>query len=312
MPENRRRQMQLLKWRDIGVADAGAVQLTQNAASGYVPSDGKLSRLRFKREQSAPNGFEAEWQAANRNFTVPEECFMITAVARLTAYFSEPHQVITLTAEAESWHLSYQGAMSVQSHVVRDSGDAQAGARFGAAPWQVGILAALLLVFEIFVGPILLKLSKQRPCRSLLIICNGPTLYSSWSLISPSSFSCSCGCFCCSISCLPAFASLACKVQRLKQIALGHAATSPDTAPPLQEASFDVGSLLVPYDERAFATATQPQGAVDEMGGEVDMEPPEEPAEALPKEKRAAVMAAAPRKARHCACRSYLTLPMAR
>ena len=75
-----------------------------------------------------------------------------TAVARLTAYFPEPHQVITLTAEAESWHLSYQGAMNVQSHVVRDSGDVQAGARFGAAPWQVGVLAALLLVFEIFVG----------------------------------------------------------------------------------------------------------------------------------------------------------------
>jgi hypothetical protein len=147
------------EWREAGFADAGAVQFTQNAASEYVPSeegypvrllDGKLSRLRFKRDQSAPNGFEAEWGAANRNFAIPEECSIHTAVARLTAYFSEPHQVITLTAEAESWHLSYQGAMNVQSHVVR--GDVQAGARFGAAPWQVGVLAALLLVFEIFVG----------------------------------------------------------------------------------------------------------------------------------------------------------------
>eukprot|EP00435_Cladocopium_sp_Y103_P017132 s5105_g4.t1 len=42
--------------------------------------------------------------------------------------------------------------MNVQSHVVRGSGDVQAAARFGAAPWQVGVLAALLLVFEIFVG----------------------------------------------------------------------------------------------------------------------------------------------------------------
>jgi hypothetical protein len=149
------------EWHEAGFADAGAVQFTQNAAPEYVPSeegypvrllDGKLSRLRFKRDQSAPNGFEAEWRAANRNFAIPEECSIHTAVARLTAYFSEPHQVITLTAEAESWHLSYQGAMNVQSHVVRDSGDVQAGARFGAAPWQVGVLAALLLVFEIFVG----------------------------------------------------------------------------------------------------------------------------------------------------------------
>ena len=83
------------------------------------------------------------------------------------------------------------------------------------------------------------------------------------------------------------FATLACKVQRLKQIALGDAATSPDNAPPLeQEASFDVGSLRVP-DEHAFAPATQPRRPVDESededdegdAGEVDMEPPEEPAE---------------------------------
>ena len=74
------------------------------------------------------------------------------------------------------------------------------------------------------------------------------------------------------------FATLACKVQRLKQIALGDAATSPDNAPPLeQEASF------------AFAPATQPWRPVDESededdegdAGEVDMEPPEEPAEHL-------------------------------
>ena len=86
------------------------------------------------------------------------------------------------------------------------------------------------------------------------------------------------------------FATLACKVQRLKQIALGDAATSPDNAPLLeQEASFDVGSLRVPYDEHAFAPATQPRRPADESeneddegdAGEVDMEPCEEPAEHL-------------------------------
>ena len=76
----------------------------------------------------------------------------------------------------------------------------------------------------------------------------------------------------------------------MKQIALGDEATSPDNAPLLeQEASFDVGSLRVPYDEHAFAPATQPRRPVDESeneddegdAGEVDMEPPEEPAEHL-------------------------------
>ena len=107
---------------------------------------------RFRRSEAAPNGFEAEWRVANRNFAIPEVCCLRNCVARVATYFAAPRQVITLTSEAESWHLSYQGAMNVQSHVVRDTGVIQAGARFGAAPWQVGFLAALLLVFEILVG----------------------------------------------------------------------------------------------------------------------------------------------------------------
>ena len=50
-----------------------------------------------------------------------------------------------------------------------------------------------------------------------------------------------------------------------------------------------MGSLRVPYDEHAFAPATQPRRPVDESedendegdAGEVDMEPPQEPAEHL-------------------------------
>ena len=107
-------------------------------------------------------------------------CSIHTAVARLTGYFSEPRQVITLTAEAESWHLSYQGAMNVQSHVVRESGDVQAGARFGAAPWQVGVLAALLLVFEIFVGAHSVEALQAKALQiTSHSICNVPTLFSS-------------------------------------------------------------------------------------------------------------------------------------
>ena len=140
------------QWAEAGLEDEAAAQLTQNAAGEYVPSedgylvrllDDKLTRIRFRR-------FEAEWRVANRNVAIPEVCCLRNCVARVATYFAAPRQVITLTSEAESWHLSYQGAMNVQSHVVRDTGDIQAGARFGAAPWQVRVLAALLLVFEIF------------------------------------------------------------------------------------------------------------------------------------------------------------------
>ena len=89
--------------------------------------DGKMGRLRFKRAEEAASGFRAEWRAANRSFPVPSACSLPKAVGRVTEYFSEPHQTLTLTTDAEEWHLSYQGAMNVQ-----------AGARYGAAPWQAG------------------------------------------------------------------------------------------------------------------------------------------------------------------------------
>ena len=83
--------------------------------------DDKLTRIRFRRSEAAPNGFEAEWRVANRNFAIPEVCRLRNCVARVATYFAAPHQVITFTSEAESWHLSYQGAMNVQSHLVRDA-----------------------------------------------------------------------------------------------------------------------------------------------------------------------------------------------
>ena len=110
------------EWAEAGVEDESAAQLTQNAVGQYVSSedgylvrllDDKLSRIRFKRSEAALNGFEAEWRVASQNFAIPEACSLRNCVARVATYFTEPRQVLTLTSEAESWHLSYQGAMNV-------------------------------------------------------------------------------------------------------------------------------------------------------------------------------------------------------
>ena len=99
------------------------VSMCRRKTVGYLVRllDDKLPRIRFRRSEAAPNGFEAEWRVANRNFAIPEVCRLRNCVARVATYFAAPHQVITLTSEAESWHLSYQGAMNVQSHLVRDA-----------------------------------------------------------------------------------------------------------------------------------------------------------------------------------------------
>ena len=47
---------------------------------------------------------------------------------------------------------SYMGSYNVQAHVMREKRDVQGGARLGCAPWQLGMIAGMLLVFDIFHG----------------------------------------------------------------------------------------------------------------------------------------------------------------
>ena len=138
-----------------------AVQPTQDFVGDFLPSeegypvrllDGKMSRLRFRRDPLQPIGFLPEWRVANRSFPVPNSFSLESAVRRVTSYFSNPQETLEFTPEATQWHMSFQGGLNVRSHLSREQGDTAGGARLGAAPWQVGILAALLLVYGIFCG----------------------------------------------------------------------------------------------------------------------------------------------------------------
>ena len=176
------------EWKETGLEDHAAVQLTQNAASEYRPSedgypvrllDGKMSRLRFKGSGLSATGFDAEWRVANRNFHIPEACCLAAAAQRVTSYCSEPHQVIRLTPEAESWHLSYQGAMNVQSHIVRDSGDVEAAARLARLPGRLGCWLLCSWCSRFSLVPIPRKPFKHRLWRLRQYICSGLMLCSS-------------------------------------------------------------------------------------------------------------------------------------
>ena len=83
---------------------------------------------------------------------MPESAALRPAVLRVTEYFSEPHLLLELNDQGRDLHMSYQGGLNVESHLYREAGDIQGGARMGAAPWQCGVLAGLLLVFDIFWG----------------------------------------------------------------------------------------------------------------------------------------------------------------
>lgn len=125
-------------------------------ASGFLVTlpDGVPSRVRFRLDPNEATGLSPEWRIANRDFPAPPEHDLKDAVLRVCSYFDKPHMELEFEDAALRVHQSYQGAYNVQAHQLREGGDVQGGARLGVAPWLLGILAALLMIFDIFSGEI--------------------------------------------------------------------------------------------------------------------------------------------------------------
>ena len=124
-----------------------------NAAGFHVKlPDGVDTQVRFYRNPAAPSGFTREWLVANRAFPTPETHLLEKCVPRVTEYFKQPHTAIDPDDDALALHQSYQAAFNVQGHLLREAGDIQGGARLGAAPWHLGMLATSLCIFDLFRG----------------------------------------------------------------------------------------------------------------------------------------------------------------
>jgi len=120
--------------------------------------DGVHSRLRYKwkllGDGSGNKVLQTQWRLANRDFQVPPEHELQPAVDRVVDYFSEPNLLIDWTEDARSLYLAYQAACNIRSHQAREESDTSAGARHGIAPWLLGDLAAILLIWDLFIGRI--------------------------------------------------------------------------------------------------------------------------------------------------------------
>jgi hypothetical protein len=57
-----------------------------------------------------------------------------------------------LTDKASKAFGSYMAAYNVKGYLLRKGGDIPGSARLGAAPWQLGMLSAMLCIFDIFTG----------------------------------------------------------------------------------------------------------------------------------------------------------------
>lgn len=116
--------------------------------------DGVCSQVRFKLAPDGQqvSGFEAEWQISNRDFPTPPQHDLKTCCNRLFTYFAKPHMKLSLAADAKALFQSFMGSYNVKGHLLREKGDIHGGARLGAAPWQLGELSSMLMIFDIFCG----------------------------------------------------------------------------------------------------------------------------------------------------------------
>ena len=124
--------------------------------------------LGLEKEASSPQEAFSEWQEAFPNEAPPG----VPPTQDFAGDFLPSEEgwpvrlldgvLSRMTEEATKWHQSFQGGLNVQSHVARERGDTTHGDRLGAAPWQTGVIAALLLVYEIFVGVYSLERLQQR------------------------------------------------------------------------------------------------------------------------------------------------------
>ena len=116
--------------------------------------DGVDSQVRFRLAPATdkPSGFEAEWRISNRDFPTPAAHNLQICAARVFKYFDKPHMKIGMAVAAKAAFQSYMGAYNVQGYLAREKGDINRGARLGAAPWQLGELASMLCVFDLFCG----------------------------------------------------------------------------------------------------------------------------------------------------------------
>ena len=140
------------EWLDtFGKESPPAVQPTQDFVGDFLPSeegypvrllDGKMSRLRFRRDPLQPTGFLPEWRVANRSFPVPNSFSLESAVRRVTSYFSNPQETLEFTPEATQWHMSFQGGLNVRSHLSRRYGRWGKAWRSAVAGWDSGCAAA--------------------------------------------------------------------------------------------------------------------------------------------------------------------------
>eukprot|EP00969_Alexandrium_andersonii_P114775 5075283-Alexandrium_andersonii.AAC.1 len=147
----------LCKWQDFLLDPAAAaaaglqrVPDTDGHDEFYVTfPDGVKSRLRYTVQNGTP---VAEFRVADRNIRVPPSMDVAECTRRLLDAFATPHMTMRPSPEARSAFLAAQTFYNVHAGAAVDVGNVGAAARWGTAPWHLGVLSATMLAWDIFIG----------------------------------------------------------------------------------------------------------------------------------------------------------------
>ena len=107
--------------------------------------DGVTTRVRmaWKDDKYVP-----EWALAVRDIDVPEGRDLYAAAGKLVAAFQKDHCDLDFDSKAKGAFLSYAAWFQIKVKLNRDKNNSSAAAEAGAAPWKLGMLSAMIFLWD--------------------------------------------------------------------------------------------------------------------------------------------------------------------
>ena len=129
-------------------------QIMEAVKLPYVPDeqgwehelpDGVTTRVRmtWKDDKYVP-----EWALAVRDIEVPEGRDLYAAAGKLVAAFKKEHRDMDFDSKAKGAFLSYAARFQIKVKQNRDKNNSSAAAEAGAAPWKLGMLSAMIFLWD--------------------------------------------------------------------------------------------------------------------------------------------------------------------
>ena len=140
-----------------GLTRAGGAVLALPGVEEFLPDvegyviklpDGVTTRLRWHMEQGRA---KPQIRIANRSFSIPEAHDIAGATRKVLGRFDKPNRKLTRHAHAADKAKSLETLFNVKAAIACDNGREVESARWGVASWHLGLLAGLLLPFDVAV-----------------------------------------------------------------------------------------------------------------------------------------------------------------